>query len=38
MVGIWGVVEEQWRLGDLVSRVKKNLFFNSYYSFFLFFF
>ena len=25
MVGIWGVVEEQWRLGDLVNGVKKNL-------------
>ena len=26
MVGIWGVVEEQWRLGDLVSRVNFFLF------------
>ena len=30
MVGIWGVVEERWRFGGLLNKVK-----NSYYSCFL---
>ena len=34
MMGIWGVVEEQWRLGDMVSGVKEK-FKNSYHSIFL---
>ena len=32
MVGIWGVVDEQWLLGDLVSRIKIFFLKNSYYS------
>ena len=37
MVGIWGVVGEQWRLRDLVNGVK-TYFFNAYYNFLLVFF